>query len=80
MEDEVVDLVKDHWEDKVAQPYNSWDANQLTSYLSTQGQEIKKGTEQNKDSLLSQVKQYWHETADQASDSYNSVQDWVFDS
>lgn len=76
---DLVDLVKGHWEDKVASPYNSWDANQLQSYISSQGQKVKEGTEKNKDSLLAQVKGYWHETADQASDSYNSVQDWVFD-
>lgn len=73
------DLVKAHWEDKVATPYNSWDSNQLQSYLSKQGQKVKAGTEKNKDSLLSQVKSYWSETADQASDSYSSVQDWIFD-
>lgn len=77
---DLVDLVKDHWEDKVATPYNSWDANQLQSYISSQGQQVKKGTEQNTESLLAQVKSYWHETSDQASDSYSSVQDWVFNS
>ncbi|GAB7349904.1 hypothetical protein MBLNU459_g0594t1 [Dothideomycetes sp. NU459] len=77
---DLVDLVKSHWEDKVATPYNSWDTNQLQSYLSSKGSEVKKGTEKNKDSLLSQVKSYWYETADQASDSYSSVQDWIFDS
>ena len=76
----LVDLVKNNWEDKVSQPYNSWDTNQLQSYLSTQGQKAKEGTEKSKDSLLDQVKLYWHETADQASDSYSSVQNWVFDS
>ena len=76
---DLVDLVKNHWEDKVASPYNSWDTNQLSSYLSTQGYKAKKGTEKNKDSLLTQVKSYWHETSDQATDSYSSVQDWIFD-
>lgn len=77
---DLVDLVKNHWEDKVAQPYNSWDTNQMQSYLSSQGQQVQKSAEKNKDSLLVQIKQYWHETADQASDSYNSVHDWIFDS
>lgn len=75
---DLVDLVKSHWEDKVATPYNSWDSEQLQSYLASKGAEVKKGTEKNKDSLLEQVKGYWYETADQASDSYSSVQDWVF--
>lgn len=76
---DLVDLVKNHWEDKVVQPYNSWDTNQMQSYLSSQGQQVQKSAEKNKDSLLVQIKQYWHETADQASDSYNSVHDWIFD-
>lgn len=77
---ELVDLVQTHWEDKVAKPYNSWDASQLQSYIASQGQQVKEGTEKSKDSLLSQVQQYWHETTDQASDSYSSIQDWVFNS
>lgn len=40
---------------------------------------MKKGTEQNKDSLLASVKAYWHETEDQANNAYNSVKDWIFD-
>ncbi|KAG9711793.1 hypothetical protein KCU86_g22351, partial [Aureobasidium melanogenum] len=77
---DLVDLVKNNWDDKVAQPYNTWDTKQLQNYITSSGQQVKKGTEQNKDSLISQVKSYWHETADQASDAYSSVQDWVFDS
>lgn len=77
---DLVDLVKSHWEDKVATPYNTWDTNQLQSYLSSQGEQVKKGAEKNKDGLLAQVKAKWHETAEQASDSYGSVQDWIFDS
>ncbi|KAG9786486.1 hypothetical protein KCU95_g8349, partial [Aureobasidium melanogenum] len=77
---DLVDLVKNNWNDKVAQPYNTWDTKQLQNYITSSGQQVKKGTEQNKDSLISQVKSYWSETADQASDAYSSVQDWVFDS
>ena len=64
----------------MAKPYSKWDTNQLTSYLNARGKEVKKGTEKNKDSLLSQVQGYWHESAYQASDSYYNVQDWTFDS
>jgi hypothetical protein len=71
--------VKNNWEDYVVKPYSKWDTNQLSSYLSSQGKEIKKGTEKNKDSLFSQVQSAWHETEQTASDSYNSVQDWFFD-
>ena len=73
-------MVKNNWDDYVNKPYNKWDTNQLSSYLNSRGKEIKKGTEKNKDSLLSQVESYWHETGEQASNSYNSVQDWIFDS
>ncbi|KAK5169389.1 uncharacterized protein LTR77_005364 [Saxophila tyrrhenica] len=74
------DLVKNNWDDYVAKPYNSWDTQRLQNYLASQGKEVKKGTEKNKDSLIQQVQSYWHEGENQASDSYHSVQDWIFDS
>lgn len=77
---DLVDLVKNSWEENVARPYNSWDVNQLQAYLTAQGKQVKKGAEKNKDSLLKQVQQTWTETTDQASDAYGSTQDWVFDS
>lgn len=73
-------LVKENWNSKVAQPYNSWDTPQLQSYLSSRGQEVKKGAEQDKEGLIASVKSAWYETEDQASNAYNSVKDWVFDS
>ncbi len=72
--------VKENWQSSVGSPYSTWDANQMQSYLSSKGQQVKKGTEKNKDSLLSQVKASWYETEEQASDAYNSVKDWIFDS
>lgn len=72
-------LVKSNWDDNVVKPYNKWDTNQLGNYLSSQGYQIKKGTEQNKDSLISQVQSYWKETSDTASDAYSSVSSWIFD-
>jgi hypothetical protein len=77
---ELENLVKDSWQAKVVTPYNSWDVNQLQSYLKSKGHQVQKGTEKNKESLVAQVKTYWTETEDQASDSYNSVKDWIFDS
>ena len=62
-------MVKNNWEDNVAKPYSKWDTNQLSSYLSSRGQDVKKGTEKNKDSLISQVQSYWHETGDQENDA-----------
>jgi len=73
------DLVQKNWDDNVAKPYNSWDTNQLSNYLTSQGHEIKKGTEKNKDSLLSQVQSYWKGTADSANEAYGNTQSWIFD-
>lgn len=72
--------VKDNWNSVVGTPYRSWDANQLSSYLNSKGAQVKKGTEKNKDSLIQQVQQSWTETEEQASDSYSSVQNWIFNS
>lgn len=76
---DLVDLVKNNWEDNVVRPYNSWDTPQLQTYLSKQGKEVQKSAEKNKDSLVAQVQSTWSDTADSASDSYNSVKDWIFD-
>ncbi|OQO01460.1 hypothetical protein B0A48_13015 [Cryoendolithus antarcticus] len=73
-------LVQKNWDSNVVQPYNSWDTNQLSSYLSSKGQQAKKGTEKNKDSLISQVQQYWHSTADQANEAAGDVKSYIFDS
>lgn len=72
-------LVKANWNSKVASPYQDWDSKQLNSYLKSKGVEVKKGSEKNKDSLVTQVKRYWQESASQASASYGSVKDWIFD-
>ncbi|EMC92836.1 hypothetical protein BAUCODRAFT_37747 [Baudoinia panamericana UAMH 10762] len=74
------DLVQKNWDDNVAKPYNSWDTNQLSNYITSQGQQVMKGTEKNKDSLLSQVQKYWKETSDSANDAYGNVANWIFDS
>jgi len=72
-------LVKTNWNDYVITPYNSWDLNQLTKYLSSKGEQVKKGTEKNKDSLVDQVKASWSDTADTTNDAYVSSRDWIFD-
>lgn len=73
-------LVKENWNSKVVNPYNSWDTQQLQSYLNLKGQQAKKGTEKNKDSLIAQVKSYWFDIEDSVSNSYANVRDWIFDS
>lgn len=72
-------LVKDNWNDKVVTPYNSWDAESLQSYLTLKGQQAKKGTEKNTQSLTEQVKELWEETEDSANTAYANVKDWIFD-
>ncbi|KAF2738119.1 hypothetical protein EJ04DRAFT_574092 [Polyplosphaeria fusca] len=72
-------LVKSNWNDKVVTPYKSWDAQTLQSYLTLKGQQAKKGTEKNTNSLVQQVEGYWTETADSASQAYGGIKDWIFD-
>ncbi|KAI4192552.1 MAG: hypothetical protein LQ350_008625 [Teloschistes chrysophthalmus] len=72
-------LVKNNWQSKIATPYNDWDSAQLQSYVKSKGVDVKKGTESNKQGLVSQVQGLWHESADTATNSYNSVKDWIFD-
>lgn len=72
-------LVKNNWDDKVGTPYKDWDTPQLQSYLKSKGADAKHAGESNKDSLVSQVKGYWTDSADSASEAYGSVKDWVFD-
>lgn len=73
------DLVQKNWEDNVVKPYNSWDTNQLQNYITSQGQQVAKGAEKSKDSLLKQVTGLWAETVDQANSAYVSVENWLFD-
>lgn len=72
-------LVKTNWHAAVESPYANWDANRLQKYLSSQGKEVKKGTEKNKDALVSQVKSTWHDAEGQASTAYGDVKSWIFD-
>ena len=72
------DLVSKNWENNVAKPYSNWGPNQLSNYLTSTGKEVKKGTEKNAKSLISQVQGYWTSTEAQADEAYSNVQSWVF--
>lgn len=72
-------LVNANWNDKVVYPYNSWDADTLQNYLTLKGHQAKEGTEQNTNSLIQQVKNYWTETEESANQAYGNVRDWIFD-
>ena len=73
------DLVKKNWNSKVTTPYSDWEPSQLTAYLKSKGQDVKKGSEANKGHLVNQVKSVYTDSADSTSDSYQSMKDWVFD-
>ena len=72
-------LVKSNWQSKTSTPYTDWEPSQLQSYLKSKGQDVKKGTEANKDSLVSQVKGYWSDSTDSTAKSYDNLKDWIFD-
>jgi hypothetical protein len=72
--------VKENWDKNVVNPYYSWDAKTLSNYLTSKGQQAKKGTEKDAKSLAEQVKVYWTETEESANQAYGSVKDWIFDS
>ena len=57
----------------------NWDTNRLQKQVQAQGQDVKKGTEKNKNVLQNQIKSTWQDTEDSASTAYGSVRDWIFD-
>lgn len=71
--------VKANWQAAVESPYVNWDTRRLQKQLEIQGQQVKKGTEKNKDHLTKQVKNTWTDTSNSASDAYGNVKDWIFD-
>jgi hypothetical protein len=72
-------LIEKNWEGYVVSPYNSWDTNQLSSYLQSKGKETKNEAAASKDSLLSQVKANWYETENNAHSAWLNVKDWILD-
>jgi hypothetical protein len=47
--------------------------------LKQKGVESKDTAAANKESMISQVKNYWYETEDKSDDAWTSVKDWIFD-
>jgi hypothetical protein len=72
-------LIEKNWESYVVSPYNSWDTNQLSSYLQSKGKETKNEAAASKDSLLSQVKANWYESENNAHSAWLNVKDWILD-
>lgn len=71
-------IVKENWQSAVESPYANWDTERLQSYLTSKGQQIKQGTEQNKDELVAQVKSAWHDADVNAHNTYDDVKSWIF--
>ncbi|CAK7217284.1 hypothetical protein SCUCBS95973_003095 [Sporothrix curviconia] len=74
------DRVQANWNNYVVSPYNSWDSDQLASYLKLKGIEAKGSAEDNKNWLVSQVKTAWTETEDKTQNAYTDVKGWILDS
>ena len=72
-------IVDENWNNKISTPYSGWDVNQLQAYLKDRGYQAQDSTKETKDSLLSKVKENWHESENDAQSSYQSVKDWIFD-
>ncbi|KAI5862518.1 hypothetical protein GGS23DRAFT_570578 [Durotheca rogersii] len=72
-------LIQKNWEYYAVAPYKNWDSEKLTSYLHSKGVEIKDSTKSNKDALVSQVANAWHESEDKAQGAWANVQDWILD-
>jgi len=77
---ELENSIKENWQSKVSTPYNDWNVDQLNSYLQQKGVQTKDAANENKDSLISQVKNVWYEAEDKSEDAWTSVKDWIFDS
>lgn len=72
-------MIEKNWENYVLTPYNSWDTNQLSSYLQSKGKQAKNEAAASKDSLVSQVKANWYETEGNAQSAWLNVKDWILD-
>lgn len=73
-------LVRDNWQSKVAAPYRDWDSDQIAAFLKQKGAQTSDAAAANKDTLVTQVKDYWYETEEKAEDAWTNVKDWIFDS
>ncbi|KAL1899527.1 hypothetical protein Sste5346_002928 [Sporothrix stenoceras] len=74
------DRVQKNWNNHVVEPYNSWDTNQLASYLKLKGVETKNNAEADKNKLVAQVQAVWTETEDKVQNAFVDVKDWILDS
>lgn len=71
--------MKTNWQAAVESPYLNWDSTRLQKQVEAQGAKVKKGTEQNKDALVKQVKEAWADTSASANTAYEDVKEWIFD-
>ncbi|KHN98602.1 Stress-responsive protein Ish1 [Metarhizium album ARSEF 1941] len=73
-------LVQKHWNNVIVQPYQSWDAARLSTYLRERGQDLHAAAEESKDSLISQVKVNWYESEEVARQAWANTKEWILDS
>lgn len=76
---ELEKLVQKNWDEKVVEPYRSWDTQTLASYLKQKGIETKESAEDTRESLLSSVKDAWYESGEKAQNAWSSTKDWILD-
>ncbi|KAH8674872.1 hypothetical protein BGZ61DRAFT_496891 [Ilyonectria robusta] len=76
---ELETLVGKSWNDYVVAPYSSWDTADLSAYLQAKGKETRDDAAATRDNLVSQVKDNWYETEENAYQAWASVKDWILD-
>lgn len=76
---ELETLVGKSWNDYVVAPYSSWDTADLSAYLQAKGKETRDDAAVTRDNLVSQVKDNWYETEENAYQAWASVKDWILD-
>ncbi|KAL2189917.1 hypothetical protein L209DRAFT_797651 [Thermothelomyces heterothallicus CBS 203.75] len=76
---ELEKLVQENWDEKVVEPYRSWDTQKLTGYLKQKGIEAKESTEDTRESLLDRVKGAWYESEEKAQNAWSNTKDWILD-
>ncbi|AEO55078.1 hypothetical protein MYCTH_2298494 [Thermothelomyces thermophilus ATCC 42464] len=76
---ELEKLVQKNWDEKVVEPYRSWDIQKLTGYLKQKGIEAEESTEDTRESLLARVKGAWYESEEKAQNAWSNTKDWMLD-
>ncbi|ODA83906.1 hypothetical protein RJ55_02423 [Drechmeria coniospora] len=76
---DLVDFVEKSWNDVVVEPYRSWDAAQLASFLGAKTKDAGTDAEGTAESLMGNVKARWDETEAAGLGWATSAKDWILD-